>query len=54
VHHEAITPEFAEAVLRRGLSLWAWTVEEPEEARRLRDLGVSAITSNDPVRLKDI
>ncbi len=54
VHHEAITPEFAEAVLRRGLSLWAWTVEEPEEARRLRDLGVSAITSNDPIQLKGI
>ncbi|HDH99865.1 MAG: glycerophosphodiester phosphodiesterase [Candidatus Latescibacterota bacterium] len=52
VHHEAITPEFAEAVLRRGLSLWAWTVEEPEEAERLEGLGVSVVTSDDPIRLR--
>ncbi|HIE04622.1 MAG TPA: glycerophosphodiester phosphodiesterase [Candidatus Latescibacteria bacterium] len=52
VHHEAITPEFAEAVLMRGLSLWAWTVNEPEEVGRLEDLGVSVVTSDDPVRLR--
>ena len=52
VHYRAITPEFAEAVLRRGLSLWAWTLEDPQDAGRLRDLGVSAITSDDPIRLR--
>ncbi|MBC7287835.1 MAG: glycerophosphodiester phosphodiesterase [Armatimonadetes bacterium] len=49
VYHGLIDEDAATAVHGRGLSLWAWTVNEPKEARRLAALGVSAITTDDPV-----
>jgi glycerophosphoryl diester phosphodiesterase len=31
-----------------GLDVWCWTVDDPAEARRITDLGVSAVTTNRP------
>jgi glycerophosphoryl diester phosphodiesterase len=38
---------------RRGLAVGVWTVNEPEEARRIADLGVDVIISDQPGRLVD-
>jgi glycerophosphoryl diester phosphodiesterase len=35
-----------------GLDLGTWTVDSPEEARRLIDLGVRRITTNCPGKLR--
>ena len=45
----AISEELADTLLRRGLSLWAWTVNQGDEALRLASLGVTSITTDDPV-----
>ena len=31
------------------MELNVWTVDEPREARRIRDAGVNSVTTNDPV-----
>ncbi len=51
VYHGIIDEAAAEAVLRRGMVLWAWTVNDPAEAQRLARLGVAAITTDDPVTI---
>jgi glycerophosphoryl diester phosphodiesterase len=44
----AIDPDFVHEVRAAGLKLYTWTVDSPEEARRLADLGVDGITTNQP------
>ncbi|MBX7244488.1 MAG: glycerophosphodiester phosphodiesterase [Candidatus Sumerlaeaceae bacterium] len=48
VGYAGITPEFAKAVKEAGLGLYAWTVDDPDEAQRLKSLGVDGITTNRP------
>jgi len=48
VHYAGVTKEFARAVKASGLKFYVWTVDEPEEALRLIDLGVGGITTNRP------
>ncbi len=50
VHPEArlVTPARASRWRRRGLSIVAWTVDEPAEVERLAALGASALISNVP------
>jgi glycerophosphoryl diester phosphodiesterase len=43
-----ITPRLARACHEAGLELIAWTVDDPREMRRLADLGVDGICTNDP------
>ncbi len=43
-----ISTQLATALKDAGLDLNVWTVDDPEEARRLRDIGVTSITTNDP------
>lgn len=49
-----ITGSFVSAAHRQGLPLHAWTVNEPEEMRRMISLGVDGIITDYPSRLLEI
>ena len=51
---KVITSSLVEESRRRGISVWAWTVDDEEEMRRLAAIGVDAITSNYPKRLQSV
>jgi 4-hydroxybenzoyl-CoA thioesterase len=42
-----------EQVRAAGLKLYVWTVNKPEDARRLAALGLDGITTDDPVMLRE-
>lgn len=46
--HTLVTPEFMRWARSKRLDVNTWTVDEPEEARRLAELGVHAIITNKP------
>lgn len=46
--HMLVTPRLAEAVQAAGGELYAWTVDDVDELRRLAALGVAGVVSNDP------
>ena len=55
---QAVSPSFllldqelAAKALRRGLSLFAWTVDEPDDIKRVAGLGADGICSNFPDRV---
>ena len=53
---DLVTPALLAAAAAAGLSVNPWTVDEPEEIRRLLEAGVSSITTNVPdeaLRLRD-
>jgi glycerophosphoryl diester phosphodiesterase len=50
VHWSGVTRRFATAVQAAGLKLCAWTVDNGAHVRRLKALGVDAITTNRPGR----
>ncbi len=43
-----VTPRLAREVRAAGGELYVWTVDELSEIRRLRDIGVTGVISNDP------
>ncbi|HCN31415.1 MAG TPA: glycerophosphodiester phosphodiesterase [Verrucomicrobiales bacterium] len=45
--------EMARQIRAAGLELYVWTVNKPEDARRLAALGVDGITTDDPVMLRE-
>ncbi len=45
---ETITPALVKAVHDAGMAMLAWTVDKPEDMRRLIDMGVDGITTNRP------
>lgn len=47
------TPALVEQVRAAGLKLYAWTINDPADARRLATLGVDGITTDDPVMLRE-
>lgn len=49
---DAVTPARASAWHRRGFRLAAWTVDDPQEARRLQGLGVEYCITNRPGELR--
>ncbi len=53
VHYAGVTKEFARAVKATGQKLYVWTVDDPDEARRLVKLGVDGITTNRPAWLRE-
>ncbi|MEK6276558.1 MAG: glycerophosphodiester phosphodiesterase [Actinomycetota bacterium] len=48
VYHPIVTRRLAEATADAGVELIAWTVDDLSKMRRLVELGVSGICSNDP------
>lgn len=53
VHYAGVTKKFARAVKASGLKLYVWTVDDPQEALRLTELGVDGITTNRPGWLEE-
>lgn len=47
------TPAHVEQIRTAGLGLYVWTVNQPEEARRLAALGLDGITTDDPVMVRE-
>ena len=45
---EIVTPRFISAAHDLGVRVDVWTIDDPEEARRLLDLGVDVIMTNRP------
>jgi len=57
VEHEGttlVTPRFLEAAHSRGVRVDVWTINDPGEMRRLLDLGVDVIMTDDPGTLADL
>ncbi|MHC4583354.1 MAG: glycerophosphodiester phosphodiesterase family protein [Planctomycetota bacterium] len=52
VHYAGVNKEFTDAVKASGQKLYTWTVDDPEEAIRLVELGVAGITTNRPQWLR--
>ncbi len=47
-----ITPPLVEESHRRGMGVWAWTVDDEVEMKRLAEMYVDGITSNYPEKLQ--
>ncbi len=52
VSQEFINKEFVEDAHQRGLKIFAFTVNEIDDIKRMRDLGVDGVFSNYPDRVK--
>jgi glycerophosphoryl diester phosphodiesterase len=48
VDYAGVNEEFARAAKAAGQKLYVWTVDDPQEAKRLVQLGVDGITTNRP------
>lgn len=46
IKHTALTPAFADALHAAGIKVNVWTVNTPEDAQRVMDMGVDFITTN--------
>jgi glycerophosphoryl diester phosphodiesterase len=51
LNYQLISPELVSELNRRGLTVWAWTVNEPPIMRALAEWGVRAITTDRPDQL---
>jgi len=52
--HKSATNEFVAGAHERGLEVHVWTVNEPDDMRRLIDTGVDCIITNKPDILADV
>ena len=53
LRHGIIDRKLAEQCSAAGLDIWCWTVNDPETALKMKELGVSAVTTDRPAWLKD-
>ena len=53
LRHKIISSDLVSSVRAINKDIWCWTVNELEDALRMEDLGVSAITTDRPKWLKD-
>jgi glycerophosphoryl diester phosphodiesterase len=51
---EVVTPRFVEAAHNRGVRVDVWTIDDPEEMRRLLDLGADVVMTNRPEVLGEV
>ena len=51
--HSRLTSEFCRVVHERGMAVWTWTANTPEEIRRAMKAGVDGIISNWPQNVMD-
>jgi len=54
LHYEGVTKEIVDAAHAAGLGLHVWTVDDPKEALRLKELGVDSITTNRPAFIRRV
>ncbi len=52
--YELVTPRFLEAAHSRGVRVDVWTIDDPDEMRRLLGLGVDVIMTNRPEALEGV
>ncbi|MBL7169322.1 glycerophosphodiester phosphodiesterase [Candidatus Bathyarchaeota archaeon] len=50
-NHRTVTPDLVARAHERGLKIFAWTVNEPEDIARMTELGVDGIISDYPDRI---
>jgi len=51
---EVVTPRFVQAAHKRGVRVDVWTIDDPEEMRRLLDLGADVVMTNRPEVLAEV
>ena len=47
-HWRLVSPRLVETVRDAGGELYVWTVDDAKRIRRLEDLGVTGVITNDP------
>jgi len=53
-HHSQVDDQYVQRAHQRGRQVNAWTVDAPEEMRRLCEMGVDGIITNHPARLRTV
>jgi len=53
-HYTMVNDAYMKRAHQWGVRVNVWTVDDPAEARRLVELGVDAIITNDPARLREV
>ncbi len=53
LYHKLVSPAVMDRAEQLGLDVLCWTVDDPDEAKRLVDLGLSGITTNRPAWLRE-
>ena len=53
LRHGMIDQKLMDRCHAAGLDVWCWTVNDPETALKMKQLGVSAVTTDRPAWLKD-
>lgn len=55
MNYQGVTPGLVKALNAEGITVWCWTVNKPEDMRRMLDAGVVSITTDCPdVLLKEL
>ncbi len=54
LQYQGVTKELVDAAHKAGLEFHVWTVDDPEAAVRLRDMGVDSITTNRPDLIRKV
>jgi len=52
-HYAALTPEVVERCRLRGMTVYAWTIDEGPVAKPYAEMGVDVIASNDPKMMQE-